>query len=121
MADSISNFEDLVVWRESQNLAVEVYTLLRLFPKEEVFGLISQTKRAVSSVSANIAEGFGRKTSKDKLQFYTIAYGSLLETKNFLYLGEKLQYISSAQLEKTLGQVVSCQKLLNAFMRPLKP
>lgn len=120
MEGSINGFEDLRVWQESQVLAVEVYTLLRLFPKEETFGLTSQTKRAVSSVSANIAEGFGRKTVKDKLNFYVIAYGSLLETKNFLYLGEKLGYIPTDQLEKVLEQVVSCQKLLNAFMKPLK-
>lgn len=120
MEDRISSFEDLRVWQESQILAVMAYRLVKQLPKDEVFGLISQMKRAVASVSANIAEGFGRKTNKDKLQFYRIAYGSLLETKNFLYLSEKLRYISNTQLEEILEQVVICQKLLNAFMRPLK-
>jgi four helix bundle protein len=120
MEDRISGFEDLRVWQEAQNLAVTVYELVKLFPKDETFGLTSQIKRAAASVSVNIAEGFGRKTPKDKLQFYVIAYGSLLETKNFLYLAEKLNYLPTLQLEEALKQVISCQKLLNAFMRPLK-
>lgn len=63
----------------------------------------------------NIAEGFGRATTKDKLHFYTIAYGSLLETKNFLYLSEKLGYIEKSKLDTLIEQTVGCQKLINAF------
>lgn len=120
MEDRITEFEQLTVWLEAQNLAVKVYKTARQLPKEEVFGLTSQLKRAVSSVSANIAEGFGRRTNKDKLQFYTVAYGSLLETKNFIYLCQKLDYISKIEVDMLLEQVLSCQKLLNAYMRPLK-
>lgn len=111
----VKSFEDLTVWQESQNLAVAVYMLTKSFPKEEMFGITSQIRRAVSSVSANIAEGFGRSSAKDKLHFYTIAYGSLLETKNFLYLSEKLSYLTSSQLEPLIQQCVACQKLINAF------
>lgn len=113
-------FEQLTVWQESQNLAVLIYKLSEAFPKEERYGLTSQLRRAASSVSANIAEGFGRSTVNDKLHFYTIAYGSLLETKNFLYLAEKLGYVSVDQLNKSLTQVTSCQKLLNAFRGSLR-
>lgn len=113
----IQSFEDLTAWQETQSLAVLVYKTVKDFPKEEVFGLTSQLKRAASSISANIAEGFGRRTSKDKIHFYTIAYGSLLETKNFIYLSKKLNYISHSQQELLLKQCVSCQKLLNAFIR----
>lgn len=122
MVDSnkINSFEQLTVWQESQKLAVSVYSLTKSFPKEETFGLIIQIKRAVSSVSANIAEGFGRRSSKDKLQFYTIAYGSLLETKNFLYLSNKLHYMSNEETDEIINRIVSCQKLLNAFMRSIK-
>lgn len=120
MVDSkISSFEDLKAWQEAQNLAVSVYALAKSFPKEEIFGLTSQLKRAVASVSANTAEGFGRRTLKDKLQFYTIAYGSLLETKNFLYLANKLTYLEQKDLNALLDQTVICQKLLNALMRSL--
>ena len=116
----ISSFEDLIVWQESQNLAVMAYELTKSFPASENFGLISQIKRASSSVSANIAEGFGRRSPKDKLHFMTISYGSLLETKNFIYLGQKLNYVTHKQQESLLNQIVSCQKLLNAYMRSMR-
>ncbi len=117
----IERFEDLEVWQQAQAWAVEVYQLTKIFPDEERFGLSSQVRRSVASISANIAEGFGRKTPKDKLHFYTIAYGSTLETKNFLYLANKLSYIDEMQLSNLLDRAISVQKLLNAFMRPLRP
>jgi four helix bundle protein len=120
MANRITSFEDLVVWQESQNFAVAVYKLTKLFPKDELFAMTSQLRRAVSSISANIAEGFGRSSTNDKLHFYTMAYGSLLEVKNFLYLAEKLEYITYAQLETLINQSISCQKLINAFKSGLK-
>ncbi|MDZ7744530.1 MAG: four helix bundle protein [Candidatus Saccharibacteria bacterium] len=116
----LASFEDLTVWQESQTLAVESYNVCKTFPKEEVFGLTSQLKRSVTSVSANIAEGFGRQTKKDKLNFYTIAYGSLLESKNFYYLSHKLDYINDGELAKLLRQTVVCQKLLNALMKSIR-
>lgn len=115
----IACFEDLVVWQESQELAVMVYKISKNFPKEEQFGITSQLRRAASSVSANIAEGFGRKSTKDKIHFLVIAYGSLLETKNFLYLAEKLKYITPEQIKPLLLQCTSCQKLINAFKRSI--
>jgi four helix bundle protein len=122
MADGkkIDSFEQLTAWQEAQNLAVMIYSTTKSFPKEELFGITNQIRRSATSVSANIAEGFGRKTSKDKLHFYVISYGSVLETKNFIYLSEKLGYISSAQLDTLLKQTVSCQKLLNALMKVIR-
>jgi len=116
----ISSFEDLVAWQESQTLAVKVYGITKSFPKEELFSLVNQIRRSASAVSANIAEGFGRRTNNDKLHFLDIAYGSLLETKNFLYLSEKLGYITPEQLNSLLEQCVSCQKLINAYKRSIK-
>lgn len=118
--EPISSFESLTVWQETQSLAVRVYTLTKSFPKEELFALTSQLRRASSSISANIAEGFGRTTVNDKLHFYTMAYGSLLEVKNFLYLAEKLGYIDNSLLESSLSEILKCQKLLNAFKAGLK-
>lgn len=121
MVDSkIESFEQLIVWQESQVLAVEVYKLTKTFPKDELFAMTSQIRRAASSISANIAEGFGRSTINDKLHFYTIAYGSLLEVKNFLYLAQKLKYITEDQLSDVLTRSTSCQKLINASKRALK-
>lgn len=118
--NKIERFEDLRVWQESQKWAVAVYESTKLFPKDELYALTSQIRRAASSISANIAEGFGRKSPRDKLHFYTMAYGSALETKNFLYLTNKLGYIGKPDLDVPLEQGTDVQKLLNAFMRPLK-
>ncbi len=115
MANSINSFEDLTVWQESQKFAVDVYKVTKLFPKEEVFALTSQLQRAASSISANIAEGFGCSSTKDKLHFYTMAYSSLLEVKNFLYLAEKLGYLQKPKLDSLITHSICCQKLINAF------
>jgi len=115
MANGINSFEDLTVWQESQLFAVNIYKITKTFPKEEIFAITSQLRRAASSISANIAEGFGRASKNDKLHFYTMAYGSLLEVKNFLYLSEKLGYLQKLDLDPLIAQSVSCQKLINAF------
>lgn len=117
VAGKIASFEDLEVWQESQNLAVMIYTLTKDFPKDELFAMTNQIRRASTSISANIAEGFGRDTVRDKLRFYTMAYGSLLEVKNFLYLSRKLEYITDDSLDLALAQSTSCQKLINASKR----
>lgn len=118
--EKITSFEDLHVWQEAQNWAVQIYTTTKQFPRDELYGLTSQIRRAVASISANIAEGFGRKSAKDKLHFYTMAYGSALEVRNFLYLAQKLDYITEEALKPLISQGTSVQRLLNAFMRPLK-
>jgi len=117
---TITAFEDLTVWQESQNLAVLIYQVTKKFPKEETFGITNQIRRAASSVSANIAEGFGRTSSKDKLHFYTVAYGSLLETKNFIYLARKLGYLAEDASNPLIEKCVLCQKLINAFKKGLQ-
>ena len=116
----INSFEVLEVWQVSQSLAVQIYKITKSYPKDEQFGITNQIRRAAYSISANIAEGFGRDTKKDKAHFYTMAYGSLLEVKNFLYLSNKLDYISDAQLNEILDTCTSCQKLINASKRYLQ-
>ena len=118
--NTITAFEDLRVWQESQNLAVVIYAITKQFPKDEMFAITSQLRRAASYVSANIAEGFGRKTVNDKSHFYVMSYGSLLETKNFLYLANRLDYFDNQVLENLIAQITSCQKLLNALKRGLQ-
>lgn len=119
MKTKINSFEQLVVWQESQKLAVYVYRLSKNYPKDELFGITNQMRRAVTSVSANIAEGFGRVTKNDKSHFLVIAYGSLLETKNFLYLSEKLGFITKEQLQLAIEHCIGCQKLINAYKRSI--
>ncbi|RWZ78953.1 MAG: four helix bundle protein [Candidatus Chaera renei] len=120
MVGKITSFESLTVWQETQLFAVEVYKATRTFPKEELFAITSQLRRAATSISANIAEGFGRTAVNDKVRFYTMAYGSLLEVKNFPYLSEKLGYLRKDRLDNLIEQSVACQKLINAFKTGLK-
>jgi four helix bundle protein len=117
---NIKTFEDLIVWRKAINLSVRIYKETKSFPKSEQFGITNQLRRASSSISANIAEGFGRATPKDKLQFYSIAHGSLLETKNFIYLCHKIGYIDEIIKEDLIKDTVDLQMLLNGFIRSTK-
>lgn len=123
MADSkptINEFEKLEVWQRAQDVAVQIYKLSRKFPEDERYSLTNQVKRAVSSISANIAEGFGRQSEKEKIQFYSVAYGSLLETKNHLYLALKLDFISQDDLEAVLEDLTICQKQLASLIKVIK-
>lgn len=112
-------FEDTDIWKDSIRLAKEVYVLLKSFPDSERYGIISQMKRAVTSVSANFAEGYGRSSPKDKSHFYTMAYGSLLETKNFIYLSVELDFCKNDEINKLLLAIESLQKRINGLRRKL--
>jgi four helix bundle protein len=106
------SFTDLIVWQKSHAFVLAVYTLTAQFPKEELFGLTSQLRRAAVSIPANIAEGFKKKGKQDKLRFYNIAQGSLEECRYYLILTQDLKY-SDTSKEMSLLEEVS--KLLNAY------
>jgi len=89
------SFEKLKVWQKSRDLSVTIYRLTKSFPDEERFGLVSQMRRCVISISSNIAEGSGRQTSKDKARFTQIAFSSSLELLNQLILSNDLKFISN--------------------------
>ena len=116
----INRFEDMTVWQDSQTFAVDIYSAVKTFPLEERYGLIDQMRRASSSVSANIAEGFGRSSNKDKLHFYHIALGSLLETKNFVYLAGRLDYIDKKEVNKLVKNSESVESQIRAIMKYFK-
>ena len=93
----IYSFEKLTVWQKSKNLSVFIYKITRTFPKEELFGLVSQMRRCSVSISSNIAEGSGRHTQKDKARFTEIAYGSALELLNQTIICKELEFIPDEQ------------------------
>ena len=115
----ITSFEDLNVWQKAAELVEAVYKLTGSFPTTEKFALSDQVQRSAASVPANIAEGFGRLSKNEKLQFYNIAYGSLLETKSHLLIAERLGYVPKDKLAETLQIIVSAQKLINASRKSL--
>jgi four helix bundle protein len=117
--DKVNKFEDLLVWQKSHQLALRIYKVTRDFPSEEKFGLVSQMRRSAVSVSANIVEGFKRRGSRDKINFYNIAQGSLNELQYYLILVKDLQYIVSTEDVKLLIEEVGkmLQGLINSIER----
>jgi four helix bundle protein len=113
----LTRFEDMTVWQDSQELAVSIYKITKVFPKDELYSLTNQIRRSASSVSANIAEGFGRGTNKDKAQFYRVALGSLFETKNFIYLSARLGYIDNTTAKETVQIIDGIHNQITAILK----
>jgi len=120
MSNKITSFEDLRVWQDSHGLALEVYKLTQLFPKEETYGITSQLRRCSSSVPANIVEGFYRHTTREFIQFLYNARGSAGEVIYFLVLARDLGYISLYIYKNLRYKYDSLIKSINAFIKSLK-
>lgn len=116
----IQSFTDLVVWQEAHKLVLMVYKITKEFPKEEIFGLVSQMRRAAISVTSNIAEGFSRHSIKEKIQFYSISHGSLTELQNQLLISKDVGYLDDEKFREIFNQTISVHKLLNAFIKSTK-
>jgi four helix bundle protein len=105
-------FQDLIVWQKAHQFVLSVYRYSEFFPKVEIYGLTSQFRRAAISVSANIAEGFKKRTKVEKARFMNIAQGSLEECRYYLILVRDLKYGDSSDLMSQLEEV---SKLLDAY------
>ena len=116
----MKEYTELEVWIEARKLANHVYELTKLFPKEEVYGLVSQLRRCAVSVPSNIAEGCGRQYPKETVHFLSIARGSLFELETQIFISKDQDYISEEALKNILGQVLSCKKLINGFINYYK-
>lgn len=114
MREPAKSFEDLLVWQKSHQFVLAVYRLTREFPKDEMYGLTSQLRRAATSVPANIAEGFKRRGHADKVRFMNIAHGSLEESRYYLLLARDLEY---GDVKRLLPQAEEISKLLGSYMR----
>lgn len=113
------SFEELSAWKKSHEFVLEVYKITEQFPKNEVFGLTSQFRRASISIAANIAEGYKKKGKNDKLRFYNISQGSLEECKYYLILSKDLKYISKEQWSDMSDRLNEASKLLNTYCRAI--
>jgi len=109
-------YTDLEVWQESRKLANLIYQLTKVFPKDELFGLTNQLRRCAVSVPSNIAEGCGRQTSKDTINFLHISRGSLYELETQCFIALDQQYITNEQFENIYKSIQSCKRLLNGFI-----
>ena len=116
----VKNYKELEGWQKSVDLAVQSCKLTRSFPPEERFGLGAQIRGAATSVPANIAEGWGRGSTKEYIQFLTIARGSLTELETHSIIALKLQYLAKQDFEITQQQIGEIGRMLNGLIRALK-
>lgn len=109
------DYRKLKIWNESVNFALEVYKMTGTFPKEELYGLTSQMRRASVSIPSNIAEGSKRTTNKDFKSFLAIAQGSCAEIETQLYIGKEIGYIKEKEYQKLSLKLLEIMKMLAVF------
>jgi four helix bundle protein len=117
---SINSYRDLRVWQDAMTLAESCYRLAGRFPRDELFGLTSQIRRAAASIPANIAEGHGRENTGSFVQSLRISQGSLKELETHLLLAERVGIVDAVDLETVLGRCESLGKMLRALIRSLQ-
>lgn len=118
--NKIKTFTDLKVWQEGHKLVIITYKVTADFPKEETYSLIDQMRRSVISITSNIAEGFGRQTYKEKIQFYYLAQGSISELKNQILIARDVGYLEKTELSVLIEQVNMTDQLLQGLIRKSK-
>lgn len=114
MADT---YRDLIAWQKATQLAFDVYSCTREFPRDEIYGLTSQMRRAAVSVASNIAEGKGRYSRKEFAQFLYRSRGSLLELETQLFIAERLHYIQPSTALKILDRSKELGRILNGLTK----
>ncbi|MER9133338.1 four helix bundle protein [Mesorhizobium sp. M0768] len=119
MTDKIASYRDLIVWQQAMDLTVAVYQVTRTWPKDEIYGLTGQVRRAATSVPANIAEGYGRESRASYQQFLRIAQGSLKELETHLLIAQRVGITSREAVESLMPHSESVGKLLRLLIRKL--
>jgi four helix bundle protein len=115
--EGAKSFTDLLVWKKAHSFVLAIYLLTKDFPKEELYGLTNQLRRAAVSIPANIAEGFGRFSKPEKIRFLNIAQGSLNEVKYFLILSEDLNYGNCYDLKAKAEEI---SKILDSYIKRIQ-
>ncbi|MDK4739252.1 four helix bundle protein [Rhizobium sp. LEGMi198b] len=117
---AINSYQDLTVWQRSMDLAVECYALTKEFPKEEIYGLVSQIRRASVSIAANIAEGYGREATGAYVHHLKIAQGSLKELETHLILSTRVEIVAFERIKATMSLGDEIGKMLRSLIRRLQ-
>jgi len=113
----IRSFTDLIAWKEGHQLVLLVYDSTKNFPKSESYALVDQMRRCVVSITSNIAEGFSRKSRKEKNQFYYMALGSITELQNQLLIARDVKYLTKDDFCNILEKTIKIHKLLNGLIK----
>ena len=115
-----SDYRQLKVWQKAMDLTVEIYSIIKYLPREETYALSDQLRRSAVSIPSNIAEGQGRNSDKEFVNFLSIARGSLWELETQIEICERLSYIDSSQKENVLTQTEEVGKMLNALAHSIE-
>ena len=113
----IESFTDLKTWQKGHELVLDIYKTTEKLPSKEVFGITNQMRRAAVSITSNIAEGFSRRSNKEKAQFYYMALGSLTELQNQLIIARDINYIDSGNFNRVSQQTIVVSKLINGLIK----
>lgn len=117
----VKSYKDLIVWQKAMDLVEMVYTVTKGFPREELYGLTNQLRRATVSVPSNIAEGHARNSTAEYRNFLSMARGSLAEVETQLLIAERLKYIDPEKLAELLSRQMEINKMINALINKLAP
>ena len=120
MANEVRSYKDLVAWQKSMDLVTEGYRASQGFPKEEIFGLVSQIRRAAVSVPSNIAEGHARTSKKEFQYFLRNARGSLAELETQLTIAHQLAYIDKTGINQLVDRLGEVGRIVNGLLAALK-
>ena len=115
------NFQELTIWQRSHSLTLKVYSITNTFPKDELFGIISQMRRSSSSIPTNIAEGCGRNSNPEMKRFLIIATGSASELEYQLILSKDLKYLSENLYKELQNELIEIRKMIHSFIKNLPP
>lgn len=120
MNGKIESFTDLITWQKAHALAVKIYRITEAFPQKEIYSLTDQMRRSATSISSNIAEGFSRRSKKEKIQFYYTAKGSLTELQNQLLIARDVGYLAKEIFNNVANRTVEVSKLLSGLIKSIK-
>jgi four helix bundle protein len=115
----LKSYSDLIAWQKAMDLVQTVYKSVEAFPKEEIYGLTSQLKRAAVSVPSNIAEGQGRKSTREFIYHLSVAYGSLMEVETQILIAARLGYLSQPEAEQITERTSEVGRLINGLSNSL--
>lgn len=115
----VTNYKDLEIWKKSMDLCEDVYRFTKGFPKDELYGLVSQMRRSGVSIGANIAEGFGRMTNPDFKRFLSISKGSLIELETHIEISTRLGYLSFEEAANLTEKTNILGKMLTRFTQKM--
>ncbi|NLF08185.1 MAG: four helix bundle protein [Pirellulaceae bacterium] len=115
----VKDYRELIAWQKAMNLVEEIYRTTKTFPREEIYGLTSQLRRAAISVPSNIAEGNGWPTTRDYVHFLGVAYGSVKEVEPQVLISERLRYINADSSEKLVEMTTEIARLISGLINSL--